>query len=103
MEIFQDEQVRIDKRIDAFLPQLEYIGQQGSIVVHKLYDLTSALKSHQNNGQNLYGSEQSTANARDDFQTIKSELEDYAEKSAALIKDLTKLLTETRWVMRVRD
>lgn len=96
MDIFQNEQTHIDKQTDQFLLQLEDIGARGSRIAQKLDDCQNALKYSNNSRIALFGSVLNDKEAGSDFEKVKSELDVYTEKSAALIKDLTQMLTEIR-------
>ena len=96
MDIFQNEQARVDKQIDQFLLQLEDIGARGSQIANKLDECQNALKSSNNSRIALFGSVMDEKEASSNFEKAKSELDVYTEKSAVLVKDLTQMLTGMR-------
>jgi hypothetical protein len=99
MDIFQNEQVRIEKRIPEVVQQLEDIGIRGKIIGQQLHELRNALKYTESSERKLFGSEIKTEEVKLKFDVIKSELDAYSENSAILFKDLTKILTEVRLVI----
>jgi hypothetical protein len=98
MDIFQNEQARIEKRIPEVVPQLEDIGARGQIIAEKLHQLKNALKYPESSGRKYFGSEIKAEEVKLKFEVIKGELDGYSENAAILIKDLTTILTEVRSV-----
>jgi hypothetical protein len=97
MDIFQNEQTRVEKRIPEVVPQLEDIGARGKIIAEKLHNLKNALKYPASAGHNLSGSGLGAEDVSANFEKVKHELGAYSENSAILINDLTKILTEVRY------
>jgi hypothetical protein len=97
MDIFQNEQTRVEKRIPEVVPQFEDIGTRGKIIGGKLHELKNALKYPASAGHNLSGSGLGAEDVSANFEKVKHELGAYSENSAILIKDLTKILTEVRY------
>src|ERR1700738_3711646 len=97
MDIFRNEQTRVDKRIEEVVPQLEEVGLRGQLVGDQLYKIKNALKHPASSGNNLIGSDLNTGNVNTKLEEIKNELDVYAEKSRTLIADLTKILTDIRF------
>jgi hypothetical protein len=96
MDIFQNEQTRVEKRIHEVVPQLEGVALRGRIIMEELHKIKNALKHPSSAGNDLFGSDKESEGSSK-FEVIKNELEVYAEKSSALITDLTKILTDIRF------
>jgi hypothetical protein len=97
MDIFQNEQTRVEKRIPEVVPQLEDVATRGGIIGRRLHELKNGLKYPESSGHNFLGSEINVKDVTSKFDEIKNELGHYSENSAILIKDLTRILTEVRY------
>jgi hypothetical protein len=101
MDIFQNEQTRVEKRINEVLPQLEDIGARGLLISKHLYETKNAVKYPKSRGHGLLGSDIHKEDIDDKFGQIKAELSLYSENSGSLIRDLSKILTEIRYIVVV--
>ena|SRR2546423_7587454 len=98
MDIFRNEESRVAEKIEAVVPQLEDIGQRGFQIGKVLHESKNALKYPKASGYNFFGSEATSKDVALKLQEIRNELDDYAEKSRDLIQDITKVLTEIRYM-----
>jgi hypothetical protein len=97
MDIFKNEETRVAEKIDAVIPQFEEIAQRGRIIAKELHEVKNALKYPKALGHNLFGSELCAKDVSQKLEEVKNELDGYAEKSKAVIDDVTKILTEIRY------
>jgi len=97
MDIFRNEEARVAARIDAVVPQFEYIAQCGGIISGKLHEIKNALKNPKSSGHSLFGSQLPRAEAEAKLEKVKNELDAYADKSKAAINDITRIFSEIRY------
>jgi len=94
MAIFKNEQAIIEERISEIVPQLEDVGEQARVISGNLNIIMNALKHPDSWDHKLFGSGMRPQIINEKFGEVKNELDVYAEKSAALVKDITRILTD---------
>jgi len=97
MDIFKNEETRVAEKTDAVIPQFEEIGQVGFHIGSKLHEIKNALKYPKDLGHGLFGSALCSKDVTVKLERVKNELNGYAEKSRAVIDDVTKILTKIRY------
>jgi uncharacterized membrane-anchored protein YhcB (DUF1043 family) len=96
MLAFQDEEKIVQGSLQRKLPQLEDIATRGRIVAKDIYVLTNRVKATPAHANQEDCTEDNLHKWLSTLSKITEELTIYFEKSAVIIDDLTKTLTEVR-------
>ena len=98
MDIFQSEQARVEDRIDEVIPLLEDVATRGRMIAGDLHIIKNAIKYPNSLDHKVIGSGLHPDDVSHKFGKVKNELDVYAEKSSIVIKELTKIITEIRYI-----
>jgi hypothetical protein len=96
MWFFEDEQTEVARRMGEMLPQLHDIGTRGATLANELRLVTNVVTYPTADGQGLFGSDEGSKAVELKMEKIGGELHTYEGKWDTAVRDLTKILTETR-------
>ena len=101
MDIFQSENIRVDKAVDELIPQLEELGARGNIIGESLQEISRTLKQetstdiHTSPADEFLNIEKRIQNVADDFHI-------YIERYDNLVEVVTYKIVQIRYRLLTR-